>query len=183
MSIRERIQTLCGDGRLFDLGLTAGFPATRQIYASWEINNFLVGPSWESREVEIRAGRLAADLVRFLRGDIITVAAQPGPGKAAYMSRLDPEQAEVWDIRSVDPSPAIRVLGRFAGKDLFVALTWHWRRDLKDRTTPDGVRRWRRAIAGCKAEWRKLFGPYPPLSNRSYPHDYISNADVVGRRT
>jgi hypothetical protein len=85
------------------------------------------------------------------------------------MAQLDSVQDEVWEIRSRDPKPGIRVFGRFAETDLFVALTWWWRSDLKGPKS----KQWRNAREGCKAEWQKLFPAYPAKSGTQI-NDYIS---------
>lgn len=83
---------------------------------------------------------------------------------------------EVWEIRSQD-EPGIRVLGRFADTDLFIALTWHKRSELLGPQS----RPWRDAIVGCKTEWKNLFPAYPPKSgdpSNAYPTDYISTNTI-----
>ncbi|MDO8434581.1 MAG: hypothetical protein Q7S58_19465 [Candidatus Binatus sp.] len=87
------------------------------------------------------------------------------------MSQLQPPRDEVWDIRCVDPKPGIQVLGRFAEKDVFVALTWEIRLQLKQF----GSREWQDAILRCAIEWRRLFPTYQPLMG-NYFADYISDA-------
>lgn len=84
------------------------------------------------------------------------------------MARLDKPVDEVWDIRSIDPSPALRVFGRFADRDLFVALIWSPRsvEVPASQRLPLGPRNsveWRNAIVECKAEWNKLFPSYSPI--------------------
>jgi hypothetical protein len=76
------------------------------------------------------------------------------------MARLFPGVDEVWEIRSRDPKPGLRIFGRFAERNVFVALNW------SDRTSlgPQGSREWATAIRTCKAEWRKLFATYEPIS-------------------
>ena len=83
--------------------------------------------------MERRAGRLRADLERFIKGQQIGLCLIPYQAATAYMGRLDRPKDEVWDIRSVDPSPGLRVFGRFAEVGLFIALLWaprskdlHW---------------------------------------------------------
>ena len=40
------------------------------------------------------------------------------------MGLLDPMSDGIWEIRSRDPSPALRVFGKFPCKDVFVGLNW-----------------------------------------------------------
>jgi hypothetical protein len=122
------------------------------------------------RNGEEQCGRLRADLDVFITGRLLTVAARAYHAKTAYMAQLDQPSDEAWEIRSRDPEPSLRVFGRFADKNWFVALTWSRRDDLKG---PES-RQWRDAIESCKAEWRKLFPTYPPKSGNDI-HDYLSD--------
>lgn len=143
------------------------------MFLSEEIQPLLTAP-WESEEWEDRCGSLRADLERFIAGGMIAVAAQPlTGGRTAYMRQLSKRFDEVWEIRSRDPKPGIRVLGRFADVDVFIALTW-WRR--ADLGGP-GTRAWRDAIVECKTKWNQLFPAYQPISSgvgHEYPTACIS---------
>ena len=75
-----------------------------------------------------------------------------------WATRVDPISDRIWDIRSVDPSPGIRVLGGFAEKDTFVALEWDFRENLGGPKSKE----WRDFIVRCSAHWRRLFGTYKP---------------------
>jgi len=48
----------------------------------------------------------------------------------AYLKLLAPARDAVWEIRSVRPAPSIRVLGRFAEYDVFVATNYALRKPL-----------------------------------------------------
>ncbi len=123
----------------------------------------------------MRAGRLRADLEMFVEGRLISVAEDPyKKPKSAYMARIDPPEDEVWDIRSRDPRPGIRVLGLFSEKDTFVALTY----ELREALGGPGSKEWRDARERCKTRWRGLFNPYLPLS-RSDANEYVSNIILV----
>lgn len=176
MSISIEIANRVNEGRLHLLQplmpRSAGV-APRHIYANEEIYSLLVGP-WQSKEEHERCGYLRADFDRFMQGGMIPIAEHPLlRGKNAYMRQLFRFREEVWEIRSRDPLPSIRVLGRFADTDVFIALSWWHRTDLggpKDRA-------WRDAIVGCKSEWRKLFPSYEPKSSGGthvYPTACIS---------
>jgi len=173
MSIRDEVNGLCEQGRLFRLRpifLDPGLRERREIYVSEEVNARFSGP-WDDPSVEIRCGRAQADLEAFVSRDPIVVARDPRRAGASYMSRLIPPRDEVWDIRSYDPTPGIRVLGRFAEKDVFIALTWEVRRLLNDFDSPE----WRTAIRRCATAWINLFHVYEPLRG-DYFADYISDA-------
>jgi len=175
MSILSAILDRINEGRLFPLPPlmpgTAGY-ASRQIYVSPEVNALCTGPwpdvAWMSRCMVLRAA-----LDRFSHGGPIPVAARPFVGgKKSYMRQLFRWREDVWEIRSQE-EPGIRVLGRFADTDLFIALAWYKRADLLGPHS----RQWRDAIVGCKVDWTNLFHPYPPKTRdpaNAYPADYIS---------
>lgn len=150
----------------------------RHMYLSEEIYSLLAGP-WQSIEEEERCGYLHADLDRFVHGGLIPVAERPFlRGKSAYMRQLFRWREEVWEIRSRDPKPGIRVLGRFTDTNIFIALSWWHRADLGGPKS----RAWRDAIVGCKTEWKNLFPAYEPKSSGDedvYPNACISNAYLV----
>lgn len=145
----------------------------RQMFVSNDIQELLNGP-WHSEEWESRCGALRADLDRFVLGGMIPVAAHPlTKGKTAYIRQLSKRYDEVWEIRSRDPRPALRVFGRFAQVDTFIALTAWYREDLGGRES----RAWRDAIVECKTRWTNLFPAYQPVSaeeGNKYPNAYIS---------
>jgi hypothetical protein len=170
MSIRETIQHRIGEGRLFLLPpALPSDPSARSVFISEEIRRLTLGP-WLDEKQERRWGRVRADLDSFTIGQLISIG-----HKNAYMSRLEKPEDEVWDIRCRDPSPGIRVFGRFAEQDIFIALTQSERKPLGDRNSAE----WEREIKHCQAEWRKLFHPYQPVSG-VMPDDYISdNVHIV----
>ncbi|HVN29243.1 MAG TPA: hypothetical protein VMT64_12180 [Candidatus Binataceae bacterium] len=90
------------------------------------------------------------------------------------MALLEPTSNEVWEIRSVDPKPSIRLFGSFVQKNHFVILTWAWRKELGGRYAKE----WRAAIQEFKEEWETYFGRTRPISG-SYPDAYLSNARVI----
>lgn len=176
MSISYEISNRVDEGRLFKL--TPFMPplpgtAIRVMFVSKEIYDLLNGP-WSNTAWEERCGSLYADLDQFINGEIITVAERPFvKGKTAYIKQLYKRHEEVWEIRSRDPAPGMRVFGRFAEQDVFIALTWWNRTDLGGPQS----RAWRDAIVGCKTEWRNLFPAHDPITDgniNGYPDQYIS---------
>ncbi len=89
------------------------------------------------------------------------------------MAQLEPWTDEVWEIRSIDPKPSIRIFGSFTEKDAFVGLTWSFRKDLDGYGGP----KWQRAIQIYKTEWRNFFD-CAPMSGE-YPYDYLSETVVL----
>lgn len=172
MSIHDSIRDSVACGRLFPvLPTLPSSPMVRFLYASAEINRLIVGP-WTDEIEEYRCGKLWADFDKFVEGRIISLALnnpykKPRP---TYLSRLDPGQDEVWEIRSRDPKPGIRVFGRFAEQDLLIVLNWGYRNDLGG----PGSSEFKRQIRKCKAEWRNLFPSYDPKSGKTVD-EYISD--------
>ncbi len=182
MSIYAEILNRASEGRLFALPpLMPPEPgnAPRHIYVSPEINALCNTGPWKDSKWMARCMELRAALDRFSQGGLIPVAARPFiGGKRSYMRQLFRWREEVWEIRSRD-EPGIRVLGRFADTDLFIALAWYLRADLLQLQS----RQWRDAIIRCKTDWRNLFPAYPPRSaegsNAAYPDDYISANTIL----
>lgn len=179
MSIRDLIRFWIDDGRLFELKpVLDSDPIQRTLIVSKEILSLLEGP-WIDEAWAQRCGELRATLEAYIRGQRIGICLKPYKGASAYMARLDRPEDEVWDIRSIDPNPALRLFGRFAETDLFVALIWSPRsvEVPASQRPPLGPRNsieWRNAILECKAEWNKLFPSYAPLHG-SQTHEYIKD--------
>lgn len=71
-----------------------------------------------------RMAQLQAELEDYVLGRHMTLAFTPRKHKKARMGLLAPERDGIWDIRCRHHSPGIRVLGRFAAPNCFVALEW-----------------------------------------------------------
>jgi hypothetical protein len=171
MSILDEIDSLVAAGSLYRLRPEIPARELRRMYLSTEINSMLFGPLEKSEEV--RWGRALADLLVFVEGEIINVPSDSRKGRSAYMSQLKPPHDEVWDIRCRDPKPGIRILVRFAQKDIFIALTWELRMPLGNFSSSE----WRDAKLKCKTQWNHLLPAYKPFSG-TYPYAYISGANV-----
>lgn len=148
-----------------------GDPERRQLYLSQELASMIQGP-WTNKEERARYLSLRADFDAFTTSRTITVARRPRAAKpAALLAQLEKPQEEVWEIRSVAPDPSLRIFGRFAGRDTFVALRWQYRAVLGAPGSPE----WEFLIRVCQHDWRTLFHSFPPHTG-SYPYDYISGA-------
>lgn len=177
MSIHDEIKHRIAEGRLFEVLPVMDEPIKRRMYVSSEINELLNGPWNDGPEWEERCGELRVTLEQFVIGAYIKVCLIPFKAQSAYMGRLAPITDEVWDIRSIDPSPALRVFGRFASKDVFVCFNWRSRSvDIQASNEPPleegSSDQWKKAINECKAEWRKLFPIYQPIHGVQV-NDYI----------
>lgn len=172
MSLETEIDALLVSGRVFQLATEyPGLPQRRTIYVSHAVNNLLLGP-WTNTDEEYRIGQLRYWLDRFISGGRVYVREQPRAKKStADMAQLEPWIDEIWEIRSIDPKPSLRVFGSFAQRDVFLALTWAARKSLDYFGGP----KWQAAIAHYKAEWQSHFNSQP-LTGVLYPSAYLSNA-------
>jgi hypothetical protein len=174
MSIKDDIEGSLSNGRL--IRLKQSFPGLierRKIYASLELALLLKGP-WSDTVWEKRWGRAVQQLDEFIDGlrsdPRITVRSAPRKKSTCFMSRLDPETDEIWEIRCRDPKPGLRIFGSFVGKDEFVALLALPHECLRDDQDWDAL------IERYKGEWHRHFA-FQPFRG-VYPHDYISDAVV-----
>ncbi|MGH9354034.1 MAG: hypothetical protein ACRD2G_18045 [Terriglobia bacterium] len=141
----------------------------RLLFAAEEVGR-VVKPPWNATPEGLRFSQLRAHLDRFIEGSLISMAQNPfTKPRTCYMARIDPSTDEVWDIRSIDPRPAIRVLGCFADTDLFIALVWENRKNLGGPHSKE----WRDFRERGKAMWRNLFPAYQPLRAASI-NEYVS---------
>lgn len=113
-----------------------------------------------------RLARLRADLEAFVTERDV---------HPEYLYWLTPKRAGVWEVRSVDPQPSLRVLGRFISQDAFVAFLVERRDQLGGWNSPE----WRRAIRTCIQRWHSIFGPYAPLIGEQ-PNDFFTGALDAG---
>jgi hypothetical protein len=156
------------DGRLHQVQtVDSSISVVRVVYVSAAIKAFLDG-------TEARAGRLHADLDRFIEGRILTASLIPRKAGNANMGLLSPTKYGIWDTRSQDPRPSLRLLGGFASKDVFVGLVLRERRLLGDWLS----RAWANAVTECRKEWRDRFVAFEPIKGDSV-HDYLSNCRCV----
>ncbi len=182
MSIRELWQRRVQDKELFKLEfLIAGRSEKRTVLLSPEINK-LVSPPWPDTEMGIRCAQLRAEMEDILAGERLVVSWAPA-GKARdyhQIARLEPLEDNIFDIRSVEPPPALRILFHFAEKDVLVthfcsprSVPVHWldRVPLLDRRS----KAWRKAIVESNANWSVLFPHYSPHSGTKID-DFLSNA-------
>lgn len=182
MSIDDVVEERVREGKLFQLNpRMPDDPVERAMYMSEDIWRLIEGP-WEDESTARRCGRLRADMEQFVSGRIIALSLSPYGANSALFGLLDAPIDGIWDFRSVDPSPGLRLLGAFARADVFVALTpapRSVRVPFIDREPlGDGnSKQWELAIRECKATWRRLFHPYRPHTG-SNASDFVS-ADYI----
>src|SRR4051794_34054666 len=112
MSIREEVECRCSENRLVALYPRAKWaPVRRMLYVN-ECLRELLTREWPTAEETERWAQLEAFLSHFVEGGIVD---------SRYMKPLTRPARYVWEIRSRRPRPSLRVLGRFADVDVFVA--------------------------------------------------------------
>ena len=131
-----------GGSRLYLLPPPEPVDGGRQIYVVGDLLQELSDFS-DSRD-GVRHASLRDFLDGFSMGEPLTVSEHPHakPGHV-MLSRVDPVEDEIWSFRCLAPAPGIRVLGRFAAKDCFIALDWDYRENI------DGEEGWDALVAGC----------------------------------
>jgi|SRR5581483_619474 len=176
MSIRAEIANRLSEGRLRALGQAVrGAPDKRRMFVVPIIMSVLDGP-WATSHEGRRAGAARALLEGFVRGDQIVGRMPPSKNVHTLVALLDPGIENVWEFRIGNPQPGVRILGRFAEQDTFVATNWVNREDFRDPTTrQDDPRRWRDEVVRCKTIWSQLFPSYNAFAGGTL-HDFISNA-------
>lgn len=147
MSIEDEILDRVRRKMIFPLTpRAAGATIRRALFVGEQLWNQLNSPEGDE-EWEERIGRLRADLEVFVTEPKIT---------PRYLFLLYPAADAVWEIRSVQDKPSLRVLGLFPGIDVFV-LTNHARReDLGGWQS----REWKLVKRTAAAVWRQIFPSY-----------------------
>lgn len=168
MSISLEIRARREEGRLVLMQPLVPGPHVRSLFAEESLfRDIDDGQRQLTGTLAYRVGQLRSDFDHFSAGGTTVVGY--GTENTCLFKQLDPRAEEVWEIRSRNPKPAIRVFGRFAEADCFIATHWCLRTDLGG---PDS-REWATEIRRCKAEWKKLFPTYDPHTGTS-ANDYIS---------
>lgn len=168
MSIRAVIQEWTTEGSLSLLQpALVSSPRVRWVFATAEVSSALLGP-WETIRDEVRLSRARADIDTFINGTLMSARMPPSKSVSAQLALLDPAGDEVWEVRSRDPKPGVRIFGRFAEKDHLIALTRAFREDLQSNDD------WLRETERCKRQWKLFFPSYTPFTG-STVHDYGSN--------
>lgn len=164
------------EGRLFVwTPQIIGDPCVRTLFITDQLNEQFDEEYWVDQNVAARLGQLSSDFDRFVTGDMLSVGWDPyDKGGTAFMARLDPIEYGMWSIRSVAPSPAVRVFGSFYEKDVFVALTAKFRRDLDG---PRG-RKWANAREDASALWDDLFAAKSRLVGETVD-DFITEKKII----
>jgi hypothetical protein len=119
MSIKRELKQLVDQEVLWCVEPFPGDPATRAVLLSSSLNSIFHRAAKESR-----IARLQADLQNIVAGGEVTLSFTPFKHLSATFGVLEPAGEGTWEIRSRHPSPGLRVFGRFAEVDTFVAIDW-----------------------------------------------------------
>ncbi len=110
--------------------------------------------------ISSRWWKLRADMDHFVTGGYVN---------DKFLKPLTPARHGVWTLKSVRPKPGLRVFGRFAAPDVFVATHVCERRQLKGKLSLE----FELAKLDCEREWDLVFGKRKPFFSTRY-EDYIT---------
>jgi hypothetical protein len=172
MSIRETIRDWHRSGELFLLSpAIPSTPSIRWIFTSKEVFEAVHGP-WSSEKEQKNMMRARATFDAFISGQKISVRLPPSKNVTAQLAQLEEANDEVWEFRCREPSPQVRVFGRFAEKDLFISFIKRNRDEFESNNDFLPV------MEECKRHWRTFFPSYNPYRG-STADDYVSNCVSV----
>jgi len=146
-----------------------GAAVKRHVFVTAGLNDLLTDPE-SAAEQRARFVDLRADLDAFIDGGNLTFCLAPFGARDERIARLAPVDKGLCEFRSRHPKPGIRVIGGFAARDSFIALGWHFRRDLGGA----GSRAWRAACVEARRIWDGLLAPHQPLICETV-NGYLSN--------
>ena len=162
MSIGAVIRDRQAAGMLYPLlPRAAGSTVRRPMFVTEDLQNVLNSPKGDE-DWEHRVAELQADLEYFVEGRAID---------PKYLFLLYHVREAVWEIRSARDQPSIRVLGRFAERDVFIATNHALREELGGWES----RAWRGVKVLARARWMNLFQQYQPVQGSNI-HDMVSGA-------
>lgn len=162
MSIEDLIEDRVDRGMLFQLVPKAAGSSPRRVMFICERLHQLLATEHQDQAMEERLGILQADLEVFVEGQ---------PIDPKYLFLLYPARDAVWEIRSIRADPSIRVLGRFALKDVFIATNM----ELRERLGGWQSRAWKTVKRAACAAWGILFHTYQPMASANV-HELVTGA-------
>lgn len=144
--------------------------AGRFVFATPEVCDDLYG-QWNTAELQDSYARARQVIDAFIDNRRISARCPPCSSAKAQLALLKEPSEEVWEFRSRPPPKGIRVFGRFAAFDVFIATNTA----LREKIDAD----FKREKEICKRRWRSLFEPYKPHSGTQLA-DYLSNFHDLG---
>src|SRR5205085_11055803 len=113
MSIHTALQRAVQNGALGFTPMEDSDRVARVLMLGEPLMDLLAGEAGgEPRKIRVK--RLLANYQSFVRGDVISICMTPREHETVFLGRLEPARLSVFDIRSRDPKPSLRALGRFA---------------------------------------------------------------------
>ncbi|WP_426031957.1 hypothetical protein [Cypionkella sp. TWP1-2-1b2] len=117
-----------------------------------------------------RLAGLLQDVDNFVSGQFISFGDHPfEKKKIAFMARTDPVEMGIFDVRSLAPSPAMRLFGAFTEADTFVGLTIRTRAELGSKDE----RHFSEALVEAQFVWNSLFPDDKPFFSFN-PAEHVS---------
>lgn len=172
MSIKDYIAEINGDQIHFLPNTVLHERCIREVFVNDALNSALAFEEHADEVDSILFARARQALDSFSAGRTIAIRFPPSKRSTAQLALLDPKSREIWNFRIKDPNPGLRIFGRFAAKDCFVALHYAKRDELQK---PKG---WEKAENKCIQQWRLIFPTFKPLSGETRD-DYLSNSVEV----
>jgi len=142
-----------------------GFSSLRMVLLPKKVEERLLSDAYPASR-----GRIRIALDSFMEGDWKTIGFTKDCD--CDLKRLQPPQNEIWNIRSLAPSPSVRVFGSFLEPDLFVVTNIAVRNDLKDEDSQEC----KDAIREAERVWNATFssfGNVKPFSGEN-ANDYVT---------
>lgn len=167
---RYDIGQAVADHKLYQLEpLAPGAQTKRALLLMTPMQQALSGP-WAGKAERMRLGViLRQDLERYVTGRLLRLSLEGRELADEEMKRLT-DAREIWEYKSPE-KPGIRVFGRFARKDVFIATHWQWRRQLGAY----GSRAWQHEMKMCERAWNQVLPTVSVHEGRTI-HDYASDA-------
>lgn len=166
MSISTIISSLVQQGKLAPyLPVRTIRKAKRRLYMTKNMSQKFADNT-SAVNLLVGRGTIESALNSWVLGDHIH---DNGNGGSGFLKRLEPPPPEIWEIRITEPSIQVRVFGRFADTDTFVAT------DMLTRTSlgRKGSATWKAACKNCETDWDLLFGSNGPHTGVKVK-DYVS---------
>lgn len=143
-------------------------PLRRVVFCTPEVWSALHGP-WVNATQSKNMALARAELDNFVVGRQISVRLPPSKNVRAAIALLEDAHEEVWEGRCRQPSPQVRIFGRFAEKDLLISFLKRNRDEISDYFAEKEL---------TKKQWRTLFPTYNPHRGTK-ADDYVSNSVSV----
>ena len=174
MSIQNSIAAALSTGRLHAFELE--FASDELVRSILLHPQFAADLSERVEEWGWRVGQLQTDFESFVKGEYISLSMTPFKHRTATMGLMAPKSDGTWEIRCREPRPGLRVLGKFASVDTFVALSWEPRSVKFGRKNPLGdkhSREYRHALSLVNKRWNHVLPRLSSLTGGNYS-DYVS---------